>query len=775
MSKNLVIVESPAKAKTIEKFLGKDYHVLSSQGHVRDIEGIGRNSIGIDFEHQYRPNYVTDPKKAHLLDTLRTEARKADTVWLASDEDREGEAIAWHLKEVLHLQDANTRRIVFHEITETAIKDAILNPRDIDYNLVNAQQARRVLDRIVGFELSPVLWKKITTGLSAGRVQSVAVRLIVDREKEIESFQAESKYRIFADFIGTNPADASVLHMELNHSLQDKQEALAFLEHCRTASFRVESIEQSPLRRRPAAPFTTSSLQQEAARKLHFPVSKTMRLAQSLYEAGRITYMRTDSTNLSSLALATARTEILAQYGQQYYAGHQYQTHSKGAQEAHEAIRPTYMNVHAAGTTPDEKRLYELIWKRTIASQMADAELEATEVQVSISGSEYSFKTVGEIVTFDGFMRAYVQSSDDETEDTKALLPKMSVHESLRCRQMDAQQVYSKPQPRYNEASLVKKMEELGIGRPSTYASIIETIQSRHYVERGSVGGTRREYNILSLKGGKVVDKMKSEMAGSESQKLLPTDLGRMTTDFLVRYFRDIMDYEFTAREEETFDDIAAGTADWVETVDTFYRTFHPQLSGIVKEPKPLVELGVDPATGKMVTAKISKLGPYVQLGEPATKEEKPQIKSLPKDMSIYGLTLEQALELLSLPSLPRVVGVQDGEEVVVGEGKYGPYVRYEGRFISLGRDHDPYTISLDEAMEVIKQSDQRQQPLLEFGDIQVVNGRYGAYLKTSDGNYRLPREVVVAELTEERCREIIQAQESAEPKQKRTFRAKKS
>ena len=579
MSKNLVIVESPAKAKTIEKFLGSDYHVMSSQGHICDIEGFGKNSTGIDFDNNYAPHYVIDPQKRHLLASLRQEAAKADTVWLASDEDREGEAIAWHLQQALELDESSTKRIVFHEITKTAIQEAIKNPRGIDYNLVNAQQARRVLDRIVGFELSPVLWRKITTGLSAGRVQSVAVRLIVEREREIEDFRETAQYRVSADFTGKD-TDV-VLRTELNHRFANKQEALDFLEQCRNAEFSIRNITHKPARRTPAPSFTTSSLQQEAARKLKFPVSKTMRLAQALYEAGRITYMRTDSVNLSTLAVATAKDEIIAQYGDKYHHARRYRTSSKGAQEAHEAIRPTYMSVHSAGANADEKRLYELIWKRTLACQMADAETENTRIEIAADNLQYVFVASGEVVLFDGFMRVYIQSSDDETEQTGYVLPQMDEGAVLARQQVEAQETFTRAPFRYTEASLVKKMEELGIGRPSTYATIIETIQNRNYVERGNVQGKKREYNVITLKNGHLTDRTKSEVYGHDTQKLLPTDLGRITNDFLVEQFPDILSYDFTAKEEENFDDIAAGKADWVKTVDEFYKTFHPSIKSV--------------------------------------------------------------------------------------------------------------------------------------------------------------------------------------------------
>ena len=757
MSKNLVIVESPEKARTIEKgkFLGADYHVLSSKGHIRDIEGVGKNSMGIDFENNYTPHYAIDPKKKKLIEELKLEAEKADTVWLASDEDREGEAIAWHLKEVLGLQPEHTRRIAFHEITKTAIQEAIKHPRDIDYNLVNAQQARRVLDRIVGFELSPVLWKKIIPGLSAGRVQSVAVRLVVDREREIENFEPVAQYRVTADFIGKNAAGEDVvLHTELNHRFADKAEAEAFLNHCRDAAFTIKSIQKKPAKRVPAPPFTTSSLQQEAGRKLHFPVAKTMRLAQSLYESGRITYMRTDSVNLSTLALGTAKEEIIAEYGGQYHQTRQYRTTSKGAQEAHEAIRPTYINRHEAGSTDDERRLYELIWKRTIASQMADAEFEQTRIEVEAGGMNYFFVASGEVMTFDGFMKVYIQSTDDETEETASLLPQMQEQEELRLTEAVAQESFTKPPFRYTEPSLVKRMEELEIGRPSTYSAIIDTIQQRDYVERGSVPGKKREYTVLTLKAGKLTEKKRTETYGAEAQKLLPTDLGRVTNDFLVAQFPEILDYDFTAKAEADFDEIAAGKREWVSTVDEFYHTFHPGSQRIGNGKIAGRELGTDPATGKPVIAKIGKKGPCIQIGS-ATDEEKPRFASLGKDQSIYTITLEEALKLFETP-YPYTVGEYEGQELVVNEGIYGPYVKMGSEFFSIPKGTDPLNLTQEQAVAIIEKKRRAALPIHEYGDILVLNGRFGPYIKQGDNNYRIPRGTDAEALTEADCKAII-------------------
>ena len=769
MSKNLVIVESPAKAKTIEKFLGSDYHVMSSQGHICDIEGFGKNSTGIDFDNNYAPHYVIDPQKRHLLAALRQEAGKADTVWLASDEDREGEAIAWHLQQALELDESSTKRIVFHEITKTAIQEAIKNPRGIDYNLVNAQQARRVLDRIVGFELSPVLWRKITTGLSAGRVQSVAVRLIVEREREIEDFRETAQYRISADFTGKNTAGEDVvLRTELNHRFATKQDALDFLEQCKNAEFSIRNITHKPARRTPAPPFTTSSLQQEAARKLKFPVSKTMRLAQALYEAGRITYMRTDSVNLSTLAVATAKDEIIAQYGDKYHHARRYRTSSKGAQEAHEAIRPTYMSVHSAGANADEKRLYELIWKRTLACQMADAETENTRIEIAADNLQYIFVASGEVVLFDGFMRVYIQSTDDETEQTGYVLPQMNEGAPLARQQMEALETFTRAPFRYTEASLVKKMEELGIGRPSTYATIIETIQNRNYVERGNVPGKKREYNVITLKNGHISDRIKSEIYGHDTQKLLPTDLGRITNDFLVEQFPDILSYDFTAKEEENFDDIAAGKADWVKTVDEFYKTFHPSIKNVPAGKMAGRLLGTDPATGEPVYAKISRIGPCIQIG--SADVDKPRFVSLPKGTSLFSVTLDEALTLFN-DSQPKVLMSIDGKEVISGEGKYGVYIKYDGQFFSVPKGVVPASMTEDDVRALIEKHRRQAEPLHRWGDIQVLQGRYGAYIKTPQGNFRIPKNIGVDTLTEEECRQIIDAAASAPA---RPFKRKK-
>ena len=774
MSKNLVIVESPTKAKTIGKFLGSDYQIMSSQGHIRDIEGIGKNNIGIDFEHGYAPNYAIDPQKEALVASLMKAAQKADKVWLASDEDREGEAIAWHLQQVLQLSAERTHRIVFHEITKTAIQEAILHPRDIDYNLVNAQQARRVLDRIVGFELSPVLWKKVTTGLSAGRVQSVAVRLIAEREREIEQFIPTAQYRVTAEFVGQTMAGQEVsFTTELNHRFGTKEEAIAFLEQCKSATFAITAVTHKLGRRTPAPPFTTSSLQQEAARKLHFTVSKTMRLAQALYEAGHITYMRTDSVNLSSLAINTAKTEILNEYGEQYHKARQYQTSARGAQEAHEAIRPTYMNIATAGSNNDERRLYDLIRKRAMATQMADAETDTTRVEVSMTGSPYLWIATHEVITFDGFMRVCIQSADDEVVDLNAgaAIAQLAAAD-CQLAIANCQETFTKAPLRYNDATLVKKMEELGIGRPSTYATVIETIQSRQYVEKGNVEGKKRNYNLLTLQGNKISDKIKSETVGADTGKFLPTDLGRVTNDFLVEHFPQILSYDFTAQSEESFDAIAAGEVDWVSTVDTFYHTFQPLVKQVPTGKVAARLIGNHPETGEPVLARITKNGPCVQIGD--SDDKKPQFASLLKGQSIFSITMDEALDLFRT-AFPYTLTEWQGKDIVIGEGKYGPYVRWDKSFVSIPKTIDPHAITAEQAIALLEKNQQLQQPIHVYGDIQVLYGRYGAYIKTPEGNVKIPRSVDAQMLSEEQCREII-ANTDNMPKERPAFarRAKK-
>ena len=750
-----MIVESPSKGKTIAKYLGKDFHLMSSQGHIRDIEGVGKNSMGIDFENGYAPNYVIDTDKIHLVESLKKEAMKADKVWLASDPDREGEAIAWHIQQVLDLPDEKICRITFNDTTKESILESIKHPRQIDYALVNAQQARRVMDRIVGFELSPVLWRKVITGLSAGRVQSVAVRLIVEREREIEEFVPTASYRVTSEFVGaTVSGDTTSFKTELNHRFASKQEALDFLQLCKDATFTLTSVTHKPGHRSPAPPFTTSTLQQEAVRKLHFSVSKTMRLAQSLYEAGHITYMRTDSVNLSALAINTAKATILSEFGEQYHKARQYQTKSKNAQEAHEAIRPTYMNVAVAGANNDERRLYDLIRKRALATQMADVEIDTTRIEVAMNNSPYLWTATHEVITFDGFMRMYTQAADEEltaNNQTAIALLQENVHCQLST--VNCQETFTKAPTRYHEGSLVDKMDELGIGRPSTYATIIETIQSRKYVERGAVEGVKRTYNLLTLSNGKITDKNKSEMVGADSGKLLPTDLGRIANDFLVEQFPTILSYDFTARSEESFDAIASGEANWVETVDEFYQTFHPLIQQVPAGKMAARLIGKHPETGEPILARITKNGPCVQLGD--SDNEKPKFASMQKGQSIFTITIDEALELFR-SAFPYTLGQWNDKDIVIGEGKYGPYLRYDNKFISIPKNIDPHHVSMEDAIALIQKDGERQLPLHTWGEIQVLNGRYGAYIKTAKGNYRIPRNVNVAEMTQQQCLDII-------------------
>ena len=762
-----MIVESPTKADKFRKFLGKDFRVMASKGHIRDIEGVGKNSMGVDFSNNYAPNYVIEADKVQLVETLRQEALKADKVWFASDPDREGEAIAWHIQEVLQIPEEKTCRITFNDTTEEAVLEALKHPRQIDKNLVCAQQARRVIDRIVGFELSPVLWKKVITGLSAGRVQSVVVRLIVEREREIEEFVPTASYRLTAEFVGkNNDGEDAIFKTELNHRFATKEEALNFLELCKEATFTLTAVTHKQGFRSPAPPFITSTLQQEAVRKLHFSVSKTMRLAQSLYEAGHITYMRTDSVNLSGLAINTAKATVIAEYGEKYHKARQYQNKSKNAQEAHEAIRPTYMNKETAGANQDERRLYDLIRKRTLASQMAEVQTDTTRVEVAMSNSPFLWTATHEVIVFDGFMRAYTQAADEElTSNNQAAIALLQENVNCQLSTVNAQETFTKAPARYNEGSLVGKMEELEIGRPSTLSTVVETIQSRKYVERGAVEGTKRLYNILTLTNGKITDKMKTETVGADSGKLLPTDLGRIANDFLVEQFPAILSYDFTAHSEENFDAIAMGEADWVKTVDDFYQTFHPLIQQVPSGKMAARLIGKHPQTGEPILARITKNGPCVQLGDSDT--EKPKFASMQKGQSIFTITLEETLALFE-NALPRTLGEWNGEEVIVGEGKYGPYLRHAGVFTSLSKTADPYTINLEEAIEFLEQKKQAELPLLAFGDIQVLNGRYGAYIKTPKGNYKLHKSIDIHTLTEQKCLEIIASSEPAgKPKRK--------
>lgn len=776
MTKNLVIVESPAKAKTIERFLGSDYKVMSSYGHIRDLH---KKDFSVNIDKGFEPIYEIPDEKKELVSKLQKEAKNADTVWLASDEDREGEAIAWHLYEVLGLKPENTKRIVFHEITKTAILRAIENPRDIDINLVDAQQARRVLDRIVGFELSPVLWRKIKPGLSAGRVQSVAVRLIVEREKEINNFKSEEYYRVVAQ-MKPEGSDA-IVNAELSKRLKTEDDAKAFLEACKSAHFKVGDISVKPVKKSPAPPFTTSTLQQEASRKLGFTVSQTMIVAQKLYESGYITYMRTDSLNLSSLAINTISAEIKNNIGEEYLKVRKYHTSSKGAQEAHEAIRPTYIENHEINGTTQEKRLYNLIWKRTIASQMADAMLERTNVDIDIDNRSETFNATGEVIKFDGFLRVYIESTDDENSDNATdsnLLPAMTSGMVLTAESITATQRFTQQPPRYTEASLVKKLEELGIGRPSTYAPTISTIQNREYVAKGEKKGESRAYKILSLKDAKISGSTKTELAGSDKGKLIPTDTGMIVNDFLEKYFPKIMDYNFTAKIEEDFDDVAEGHMKWNDSIDKFYTTFHPNVDEVahLRLEHKVGEriLGNDPKTGKPVSVKIGRFGPLVQLGS-TDDTEKPQFASLLKDQSVSTITLDEALKLFEMP---RHLGDFEGAEVTVAIGRFGPYVKHAGKFVSIPKDLSPQSITLEEASQLIvkKREEDAKKVVKTFDedpDLEILNGRYGVYISYKKSNYKIPKGTDAAKLTHEECMKIVTDEANA-PKKTRARRTVK-
>ncbi|MBF1407749.1 MAG: type I DNA topoisomerase [Prevotella histicola] len=778
MQENLVIVESPAKAKTIEKFLGKDYKVMSSYGHIRDLK---KKELSIDLD-TLNPDYEIPEEKKKVVSELKKNAKAAKKIWLASDEDREGEAISWHLCEVLGLDEANTNRIVFHEITKPAILKAIETPRHLDMNLVNAQQARRVLDRLVGFRLSPVLWRKVKPALSAGRVQSVAVRLIVEREREIQNFVSEPYYRVNAVFAVTSDDGAkNEVKAELSNRFKTHEEALAFLEECKKSKFTVSSITKKPLKRTPAPPFTTSTLQQEAARKLGFTVSQTMMVAQRLYEAGRITYMRTDSVNLSSLAINTSKDEIVRLYGEEYSKVRMYHTHSKGAQEAHEAIRPTYIdNVSIEGTS-QEKRLYDLIWKRTIASQMADAQIEKTTVNIAMESedgkttNDLQFIANGEVVAFEGFLKVYHESTDDEDagEEFSHALPVMNEGEELERREIVSTERYSQSPNRYTEASLVRKLEELGIGRPSTYAPTISTIQLRDYVHKGDRKGEERKYAVDSLLGLKITSKTKKEMAGADKGKLIPTDIGMVVNDFLMENFPEIMDYNFTAKVEQEFDKIAEGKAEWNKEMKVFYQGFEPEVEKVMNARSEHKagerELGIDPATGKPVFVKIGRFGPVVQIGT-ADDEDKPRFSQLPSDKSMETITLDEALELFKLP---RTVGQFEGTDVVIGAGRFGPYVLHNKKYVSLPKDENPMTITLDAAINLIqkKRLQEAQRHLKTFeedANMEVMNGRYGPYIAYNGKNYRMPKALheKASELTYEQCMDIVN--NAPEPKRKK-------
>lgn len=781
MQKNLVIVESPAKAKTIEKYLGADYKVMSSYGHIRDLK---KKDFGVDLK-TFEPQYEIPADKRKVVTELRAQAKKSEAVWLASDEDREGEAISWHLAEVLGLDPKETRRIVFHEITKPAILSAIEHPRHIDLNLVDAQQARRVLDRLVGFKLSPVLWRKVRPSLSAGRVQSVAVRLIVEREREIQQFKSESSYRVTAVFeVPANNGSITLLKAELNKRFATRDEAQAFLEKCKEATFTIDAITTRPTKRNPAPPFTTSTLQQEAARKLGFPVAVTMRVAQSLYESGLITYMRTDSMNLSDLCLNSCGPVISSLMGDEYHQRRTYHTHSKGAQEAHEAIRPTDMNRQTIEGDTREQRLYELIWKRTIACQMADAKLERTTVNIAVSETDEMFQATGEVVRFDGFLRVYRESQGDDENanaDESKLLPPMNEGETLQRREVVAQQRFSQQPARYTEASLVHKMEELGIGRPSTYAPTISTIQNREYVVKGDAEGTPRSYDQLTLQSDTISETTQSENVGSNRGKLVPTDIGLVVNDFLMEYFPEIMDYNFTANVEKQFDEVAEGKENWTEMISNFYQDFEPQVERTLNEKTEHRvgerELGVDPKSGKPVSVKIGRFGPVVQMGTPSD-DEKPQFANLTKGQSIETITLEEALELFKLP---RTLGELEGQVVKANVGRFGPYVQLGKLFVSIPKGEDPMDITLERAAELVqeKRLKEEQSHLKQFDedpDLEVRAGRWGPYIAYKGKNYKLPKSDAerATELTYDECKKIIEA-EAKKPATRGRGRATKS
>ncbi len=759
MAKNLVIVESPAKAKTIEKFLGKDYQVMSSFGHIRDLE---KNKLGVDLEHGYKPNYVIPPDKKKVVSQLKKAAASADKVLLASDEDREGEAISWHLAEALNLDMSKTERIVFHEITQGAINRAIKNPRTINYNLVYAQQARRVLDRLVGYELSPLLWKKVKPSLSAGRVQSVAVRLIVEREEDVKKFTPAAHFKVTADF----DANGKVLSTELSRRLKESKESRQFLEHCSGASFEVSQVEKKPGKKSPAAPFTTSTLQQEASRKLGFSVSKTMMVAQKLYESGQITYMRTDSVTLSKSAREMAREEILKEFGEKYHKSRTYATKSKGAQEAHEAIRPTYINKRDASGDRDMKRLYELIRKRTIASQMSDAQLEKTNVHVDISGHQEQFIGRGEVIVFDGFLKVYMESRDEDEpgENQQGLLPPIKKGEKLNAKEIHAIERFSKHPPRYTEAALVKKMEELGIGRPSTYAPTISTIQKREYVVKEDRDGIKQKYLHLALKDNKIREKEKHEKTGYEKNKLFPTDIGILVNKFLMSYFENIVDYNFTAQVESRIDKIAAGQEEWNKMIHDFYGAFHATIQKTEETTERFRGerlLGKDPGTGKNVYAKVGRYGPMIQMGD-TESEEKPRFAGLRKGQSLQEITLEEALESFRFP---KELGEYEDKIMVSAIGRFGPYVRHDSKFFSIPKDEDPLEITKERAIELIEEKRKRDREKTiniftgegEQKEIKVLKGRYGPYIVYEKKNYRIPKEQDPQALSYEDCLKIVE------------------
>ncbi len=774
MAKNIVIVESPAKAKTIEGYLGGDYIVTSSYGHVRDLP---KDDTGVDVDNGYQPTYQVSPDKKEVISQLKKLVKDADTIFLASDDDREGEAISWHLKEVLKLQDEKIRRIVFREITKKAIQKAIQSPRGIDTDLVNAQQARRILDRLVGYELSPVLWKKIKRGLSAGRVQSVAVRLVVEREREITDFTSKSSYKVTASFLLDN---GSVLKADLPKKFATEEEAREFLNTCLSAEFTIAKLEKKPVKRSPAPPFTTSTLQQEASRKLSFSVSQTMTLAQRLYEAGKISYMRTDSTNLSEEAVESASGEILSAYGDQYLQKRKYKTKSESAQEAHEAIRPTNFSEKEVSSDRNQQRLYELIWKRAIASQMADAQIERTTATINISNSDLNLVATGEVIKFEGFLKVYIESSDDEDEEEKkGMLPPLTEGQKLNLDEMKARQTFTRHPPRYTEASLVKKLEEMSIGRPSTYAPTISTIQKRGYIVKEDRDGYDREYKEMTLvkKESQVHEKTLTERTGTEKRKLFPTDVAMVVNDFLAEHFDTVIDYSFTAEVEKEFDEIAQGKKAWDKMIDEFYQQFHPKIKTSEEIDRSTIKtdrlLGEDPKTGQPVIVRLGKFGPIAQIGE-SEGEEKPQYASLRNGQFIETITLEEALELFKLP---REIGEYEGEVMTAAIGRFGPYIRHDGKFYSLGKEDDPHTVEEDRAIEIIeaKREADKNKYIKVFDsdpEVQVLNGRYGPYIKVGKKNVKIPKDKEPEELTLEECLELA---EKAPEKKGRGGRKKKS
>ena len=778
MAKNVVIVESPAKASTIEKFLGEDFLVTSSYGHIRDLK---KKDMGIDIENNYSPHYIIPEDKKARVKELKKLSDKSETVWLATDEDREGEAIAWHLKEALELPEKKIRRIVFSEITKTAILEAVKNPRGIDYNLVNSQQSRRILDRLVGFELSPILWRKVRPKLSAGRVQSVAVRLIVEREREIDSFTTQSRFKVTGTFVVTDKdGKKSEFKAEVSDYFKTQKEAEDFLEKCRTSEFSIESVEKKPAKKTPSPPFTTSTLQQEASRNLRFSVKRTMLVAQKLYEAGKITYMRTDSVNLSDFALDAAEQQIKGEYGKAYFHKRQFKTKSKTAQEAHEAIRPTDFSIKHIIGSKEEKALYELIWKRTTASQMSDAQLERTIVKINVSNSDEMFVAKGEVIKFDGFLKVYIESSDDENGENgeSGILPDISKGQKISFAEILATQRFTRPPARYTEASLVKKLEELGIGRPSTYAPTISTIQKRGYVHKEEREGTEREYAVITLnESKKIIKEKRTEITGADKGKLFPNDVAMLVNDFLLEHFPQIMDYQFTAHIEEELDEIANGEMDYHEMLDEFYPPFKEKVMHTIETSERVSGeriLGTDPVTGKQVSVRMARFGPVAALSNPKDENDKPIYAGLRKTQKLENITFEEALQLFKLP---RVVGEYDDREVVAAIGRFGPYVKYDGKFYSIKNQYDPHDIEIDEAIDVIiakRKSDAEKliKTFEENPEYQILNGRWGSYLKAGKENVRIPKDLDPASLTLDEC---IKLAEEAKTKPKRKGRFNRS